>query len=72
MTHKRLKEFWLSYIYSDLEDGLELNQLVLDMMVEPLLPLPYYQQALESVDGEQIQPYMEPIVAIHLSGRNMA
>ena len=46
--------------------------LVLDMMVEPLLPLPYYQQALETLDGERIQPYMEPLVAIHLSGSNMS
>ena len=46
--------------------------LVLDMMVEPLLPLPYYQQALETVDGGQVQPYMEPLVAIHLSGSNMS
>ena len=46
--------------------------LVLDMMVEPLLPLPYYQQALVTVDGGPVQPYMEPLVAIHLSGSNMS
>ena len=46
--------------------------LVLDMMVEPLLPLPYYHQALEMIDGSRIQPYMEPLVAIHLLGTNMS
>ena len=46
--------------------------LVLEMLVEPLLPLPHYKSVLTVVEGGPIQPYLDPLVALHLSGENMA
>ena len=45
---------------------------VVEMMVEPLLPLPHYRQAVRVVAGGQVQPYMDPLVAVHISGETLA
>ena len=45
--------------------------MVLDMMVEPFIPLPYHKEALVHVEGGQVQPYMEPLVAVHLLGNHL-
>ena len=42
--------------------------LLLEMLVEPPLPLPHYQQALHPVEEDQSLPYMEPLVALHILG----
>ena len=41
--------------------------LVVEMMVVPPLPLPHYKVALRTVDGGQIQPYLDPLVAVLIS-----
>ena len=40
--------------------------LVLELLVEPPLPLPHYLEALHPVvDGNQV-PYLDPLVALHV------
>ena len=45
---------------------------LMNMLVEPLLPLPHYRQAVYVVEGGPVQPYLDPLVAVHLLGRNMS
>ena len=42
---------------------------VTEMMLGPPLPLPHYRAVLKAVDGGQIQPYLEPLVAVQISGK---
>ena len=42
---------------------------VVEMMVQPPLPLPHYKKILRTVDGSQLQPYLEPLVAVHISAK---
>ena len=42
--------------------------LVVEMLVEPILPLPHYKEAVLRLDQAQVLPYLEPLVAVHVSG----
>ena len=42
--------------------------LVMEMMVVPPLPLPHYKEAVKAVGGGQVHPYLDPLVAVHISG----
>ena len=42
--------------------------LVVEMLVEPLLPLPHYKETVMKLDQAQVLPYLEPLVAAHISG----
>ena len=44
---------------------------VTEMMLGPPLPLPHYRAVLKAVDGGQIQPYLEPLVAVQISGKTI-
>ena len=42
---------------------------VAEMMVGPPLCLPHFRRIMKMTDGSQIQPYLDPIVAVHLSAK---
>ena len=42
--------------------------LLVELLVEPPLPLPHYQQALVPMQEHQALPYLHPLVAMHLRG----
>ena len=42
---------------------------VVKMMVSPPFPLPTYKQALIPVGQDRIQVFLDPLVAVHISGR---
>ena len=42
--------------------------MVLEMLVEPPYPLPYYRHSLQAMNGGPVQCYLEPLVALHISG----
>ena len=44
--------------------------LLSEMLVEPPMLLPYYKTILRTPDNSQVQPYLDPLVALHVSGRN--
>ena len=44
--------------------------LVAEMMVEPPMVLPYYKNILKTLDGSPVRPYLDPLVALHISGKN--
>ena len=41
-----------------------------EMMVEPPMELPYYKNLLRTLDGSPVRPYLDPLVALHISGKN--
>ena len=45
--------------------------LLLDMMVEPPMLLPQYKSILETQDNTPVVPYLDPLVALHVTGRNL-
>ena len=45
--------------------------LLLDMMVEPPMLLPHYKTILETQDNTPVVPYLDPLVALHVTGRNL-
>ena len=42
--------------------------LVTELLVDPPLTLPYYLQAVKTVDGSPVKCYLDPLVACHISG----
>ena len=44
--------------------------LLVGMMVEPPMVLPYYRTVLQTQDNSPVEPYLDPLVALHVSGRN--
>ena len=40
---------------------------VVEMLVEPLLPLHHYKEAVLKLDQTQVLPFLEPLVAVHIS-----
>ena len=44
--------------------------LLSEMLVEPPMRLPYYKSILKTPDSSPVQPYLDPLVALHVSGRN--
>ena len=42
---------------------------VVGMLVAPPLPLPHFRSILTSVKERKVQPYLDPLVAVHISGR---
>ena len=46
--------------------------LLLDMMVEPPMLLPHFKTILETQDNSPVGPYLDPLVALHLTGRSFA
>ena len=44
--------------------------LMAEMMVEPPMELPYYKNILRTLDGSPLRPYLDPMVALHISGKN--
>ena len=46
--------------------------LVTELLVVPPLPLPHCRSALETVQGETVQCYLDPLVAVLISGRHSA
>ena len=44
--------------------------LLLDMMVEPPMILPHYRTILQTPDNTPVTPYLDPLVALHVTGRN--
>ena len=42
---------------------------VVDMMVGPPLQLPHFRKILKHVEGNRIEPYLDPLVAVHISAR---
>ena len=44
--------------------------MLLDMMVEPPMLLPHYKNILQTLDGTPVSPYLDPLVALHLTGKN--
>ena len=45
--------------------------LLQEMLIAPPLPLPHHQSCLEALTENQV-PYLEPLVAVLISGRNLA
>ena len=43
-----------------------------DMMVEPPMMLPHYRTILETLDNTSVVPYLDPLVALHLTGKSLA
>ena len=43
--------------------------LILEMLLAPPLPLPHFRSCLETVSGAVIEPYLDPLVAVYISGR---
>ena len=46
--------------------------LVLEMLVAPPLPLPHYRSCLTAMYVTRIEPYLDPLVAVYISGRTLA
>ena len=44
--------------------------LMAEMMVEPPMELPYYKNILRTLDGSPVRPYLDPLVALHILGKN--
>ena len=44
--------------------------LLLDLVVEPPMVLPHFRTILETQDGSPVIPYLDPLVALHVSGRS--
>ena len=44
--------------------------LLLEMMVEPPMLLPHYRTILQTQDSTPISPYLDPLVALHVTGKN--
>ena len=44
--------------------------LLLEMMVEPPMVLPHYRSIVEILHADQCLPYLEPLVALHISGKS--
>ena len=44
--------------------------LVAEMLVEPPMLLPYFKLILETWDQSPVGPYQDPLVALHLLGKN--
>ena len=42
---------------------------VVDMMVGPPLQLPHFRKILKHVEGNRVEPYLDPLVAVHISAR---
>ena len=42
--------------------------LVMEMLVEPPIPLPHYRLALVKLSEHQSLPYLDPLVALHIKG----
>ena len=45
--------------------------LLQEMIVEPPLVLPHYRSIVEIFQADQSLPYLEPLVALHISGKNL-
>ena len=41
------------------------------MMVEPPLKLPYYKRCVRTLDNSPVRPYLDPLVALHISGKSL-
>ena len=44
--------------------------LLIEMMVEPPMVLPHYRSIVQILQADQSLPYLEPLVALHISGKN--
>ena len=44
--------------------------LLLDLVVEPPMMLPHFKTILETQDGSPVIPFLDPLVALHVSGRS--
>ena len=44
--------------------------LLLDMMVEPPMVLPHYRTILQNLDNTPVSPFLDPLVLLHVTGRN--
>ena len=44
--------------------------LVLEMLVQPPMLLPLYKSILETQDQSPVGPYLDPLMALHLLGKN--
>ena len=44
--------------------------LLLDLMVEPPMVLPHFKTILETQDGSPVIPFLDPLVALHITGKN--
>ena len=42
---------------------------VVEMLVSPPLPLPHFRSILKAVEDSKVQPYLDPLVATHISGK---
>ena len=45
--------------------------MVVEMLVDPPIPLPYYKEALRMVSHGVKLPYLEPLVAVHISSQHI-
>ena len=41
------------------------------MMVEPPLKLPFYKECVRTLDNSPVRPYLNPLVALHISGKSL-
>ena len=46
--------------------------LVTEMMVEPPMLLPHYKSILRTLDSSPVKPYLDPLVTLHISGKNFS
>ena len=44
---------------------------VMEMLVEPPMLFPYFKLILETRDQSPVGPYLDPLVALHLLGKNL-
>ena len=44
--------------------------LLIEMMVEPPMVLPHYRSIVQILQADQSLPYLEPLVALHISGKS--
>ena len=44
--------------------------LMADILVEPPILLPHYRSILRTLDNSPVSPYLDPLVALHVSGKN--
>ena len=42
-----------------------------EMMMEPPLKLPYYKRCVRTLDNSPVRPYLDTLVALHISGKSL-
>ena len=45
--------------------------LMMEMMMEPPFKLPHYKKSVRTLDNSPVRPYLDPLVAIHISGKSL-